>query len=458
MGRLGYYASLRCTLSGLCMISEVSVGCFLRGGNLVSVMANVGNYRDEADMIRDSKGLVNSGHQDAAFGLPRSRLSQMESTLKGAKVKLLHLRHNKKFKSFGPAANHPDSSFEYDDEQVTVAEYFERMAKSDPRYSAALPSGRLYYPHLPTLHIGTKKHVTLVPVELVFVTEGQSRQRGLPADIANNIIRYAAQAPEDRFENLINRSGQDGILRSLQDDPNAAAFGLHGVSSKPMKVQACILPPPKLQYGNRVIEPQLKGAWNLSGGVRFAHPAVPFRGDSRIKYGLIITCDRSEPSNCDFLITDFKTALERESEAVGMPLEQIQSSPLAVRGNQRDLDEAMGYFKQKGARIVVCLLMYDCYPLLKLVADLMKLPTQCVTWKNFNKPPRNYHTSLLVKMNYKLGGVNHTLASRAPRTSRMEEEDTFQSPPKSISWFFDEPCMVLVSEVLITCIDIVCKS
>jgi hypothetical protein len=101
-------------------------------------------------------------------------------------------------------------------------------------------------------------------------------------------------------------------------------------------------------------------------------------------------------------------------------------------------------YKQKGTRIVVVLLYTDVYPVVKLAADSVCLPTQCAKWNNVRRQPKNYHTALLVKMNYKMGGVNHTLASRLPRgVNTAEEADTFQYPPKSISWLFDEPCMVI---------------
>jgi eukaryotic translation initiation factor 2C len=75
-----------------------------------------------------------------------------------------------------------------------------------------------------------------------------------------------------------------------------------------------------------------------------------------------------------------------------------------------------------------------------------------VRWRNLEKPPSRYHTSLLIKINSKLGGVNHTLASRAApgfKADADEEQDPplFQSPPKSLSWLMDEPCMVMGVDV-----------
>jgi len=282
---------------------------------------------------------------------------------------------------------------------------------------------------------------------LLEVIPGQSRQKNLPGDIAGNIIRYAAMVPNDRFTKLSIESKANGILDALANDHNAQGFGLDGIENLPMKVQGVILPPPKLQYGNRVIEPGLKGAWNLAGNVTFAYPAAVDRasGGRKHLYGLVVAYMRSMPNNIQHLVGDFQDQLEKDSNIVGIPLECV-SRPIIEEGRFDRLQTVFEDLRVKGAKIVVVLLHSDVYPIVKLTADGMQLPTQCIAWKNVTKPPKNYHTSVLIKINGKLGGVNHTLASRVNVSSlrREEVEESFQQPPKSISWLFeDEPCMVV---------------
>ena len=81
----------------------------------------------------------------------------------------------------------------------------------------------------------------------------------------------------------------------------------------------------------------------------------------------------------------------------------------------------------------------------KVSCDLINLPSQCARLKIIQKTPRNYETSLLIKINMKMGGVNHTLTSRAVDKGSPVDEDVFQHPPHSISWLFDVPTMVMVS-------------
>jgi hypothetical protein len=68
-------------------------------------------------------------------------------------------------------------------------------------------------------------------------------------------------------------------------------------------------------------------------------------------------------------------------------------------------------------------------------------------WKNVDKPPRGYHLAVSLKINTKLGGTNHTLASRLNPQMLQSAPKTFQDPPASLSWLFDNPCMLVGMDV-----------
>jgi eukaryotic translation initiation factor 2C len=96
-----------------------------------------------------------------------------------------------------------------------------------------------------------------------------------------------------------------------------------------------------------------------------------------------------------------------------------------------------------GVRILLVLLIGDFYCEVKLATDRMGLMTQCLKWKNVLKPPRGFHMNLMLKINTKMGGTNHTLASRLSPEGAREAPSTFQDPPASLSWVFDKPCMLV---------------
>jgi eukaryotic translation initiation factor 2C len=87
--------------------------------------------------------------------------------------------------------------------------------------------------------------------------------------------------------------------------------------------------------------------------------------------------------------------------------------------------------------------MGDFYCTVKFATDPMGLMTQCVKWKNILKPPRGLHMNVMLKVNTKMGGTNHTLASRLSPEAARAGPATFQDPPASLSWVFDKPCMLV---------------
>lgn len=439
LGRIGYSTGLRPCVSGLSMVVEVSVSCFLKGGSLLEIMALIGNFRSVDSMIRE--GCCSN------FSHPFVR--KVLGLLKNTKIKTKHLGQTKKLKEFSYAADDRASCFELDREgsssqSLTVAAYYKQKVATDPRYSAHLPRHGLRYPSAVTVNIGSKKKAVLVPIELVLLVEGQIRNN-LPNEVASSVIKEAAIPPARRFHILTQESQRQGLFHALKGDENITTFGLQNVSTTPVMVHAVILPPPKLQYSNRIIQPELKGAWNLVGNVQFAYPAPIDSSDQRISYGLVITYLRGRPNRIEDAMYRFRDSLEREAEAVGTPLHLIDGRIEVISGDDESLASVMQHCKKLGARIVVVLLYTDVYAFVKLAADRVALPTQCVKWSNVERPPNRYHTSLLIKMNYKMGGINHTLASRVPQGMRIpKSEPVFQDPPQSISWLFDEPCMVMV--------------
>jgi len=220
---------------------------------------------------------------------------ELEELLKNCKVCTRHLNQNKKFREFGPPANSMESAFTDErGNRITVAQYFHgMMAKSPDSYQA------LQFPFLPTVNVGSKQRAVLVPMELVDIVPGQTRTRSVTGDISAQIIKYAAMLPNDRFKNISQNSS---LFSALADDQDAEHFGLAQIAATvsgdgksgplPMRVTGTILPPPRLQYGNKPIEPQLKGAWNMGDRTTFAHPAPIHQPGGRVVHR---TGDRGSP-------------------------------------------------------------------------------------------------------------------------------------------------------------------
>ena len=428
----GYYAGLKTCMAGLVLVTDMSVSAFLSGGNMVELMCNVGGYRSVDDMLRDSEGR----------GLSPKVIGDISSTLKNCKCKLTHLNHWKKLKSFGPPANSPESAFDFDGRKITVADYFVELAITKAQYKAALApnGGRLLYPSLPTVNFGTPSKPVLVPAELVMVPCGQSRTNRVTGRMTADMVRHAAVRPHEREVFISNDESVVGVVRR---DPTAGAFGINGLTREPMACLATLLPPAKIRYasGNDV-NPYLSGSWNMDQS-RFAR-TPPAPTDNGYMYGIMIVGSKT-PRDMESLVSRFAEDIERDARTAGL-LMRAGGAPMLSSENVNEMQVKFGRMHAGGARIVLVILIEDYYCAVKLVSDRMGLATQCIKWKNVEKPPRGFHQNVMLKVNTKMGGTNHTLAPRVSGGVRPSEE-TFQDPPQSLSWLFDKPCMLMGIDV-----------
>jgi len=88
----------------------------------------------------------------------------------------------------------------------------------------------------------------------------------------------------------------------------------------------------------------------------------------------------------------------------------------------------------------------NIYGPIKLQGDSIGLVTQCIKWKNIERPPRGFEQQISLKLNSKLGGTNHTLIGRLS-ASAAASYSSWQEPPASLSWLFDKPCMLMGLDV-----------
>lgn len=234
--------------------------------------------------------------------------------------------------------------------------------------------------------------------------------------------------------------GEDSVVNVLRTDPTATSFGISVIAPKPMAVSTFLLPPAKIRYGNNAtVDPKLDGSWNMDGK-KFSGPAP---GATNVGFGVLVIGSR-EPDQYERDVTQsFLVDLIKNAGFVGITL--INKGPIleCPSGNQETIK--VNLVKMKDARIVLVIMMDDfSYGDVKAVADKMALPSQCCKFKKIEMKPRGYAQNLMLKINTKLGGTNHTLVSRLPMTSKTP---VFQEPPASLSWIFDKACMLVGIDV-----------
>lgn len=420
----GFFAGLKTCVSGMYLVADMSTSCFLKGGKMLELMCLVGDFVSIDVMVSEAR----------RGPFPPPVLDRISEFVKGAKCRLYHLDQKKRIKGLGPASNSRESMFEIEGgKHITVEEYYTMLANdpTKPAYRRALPDGRLKYPWLPTVLFGTSNHRVLIPAELVWIPGGQTRNKKITRELTAQLIRHAAVRPDERFKLLTNsdvRSGECSIVTTLRNT-DSDGFGLSEINPVPMAVKATILPQAKLLYGdNRQVDPMLAGEWKMDRNSFLVSP--PNAEPRGFMYGVVLVADR-EPSNCDDNIRRFQEDMEREGASTGLRLfaggPTIKSSE-----NGEELRYKLQFLHEHGAKIVFVMMTTSSYGLVKWAGDLLGIQTQCLRWRNIEKPPRGYHGNVLLKVNTKLGGVNHSLISRLPN-GQPPQGKTFQSPPASLS-------------------------
>ncbi len=154
-------------------------------------------------------------------------------------------------------------------------------------------------------------------------------------------------------------------------------------------------------------------------------------------YGVLVVADGPPRGDWMEIVEDLMKSIEDDARALGLQLRR-GGSVMSSNDNEETLTANLGKMLKGGARIVLVILASDSYAFVKKVGDAIGIPTQCLRWKNVETRPRGYLQNVMLKINTKMGGTNHTLVSRAQTTGAK-----FQDPPNSLSWVFDKPTMLV---------------
>jgi len=309
----------------------------------------------------------------------------------------------------------------------------------------------LKYPELPTINIGSLTKPIWIPAELVLVPKGQCRMQITDPDVSSKHIRYSAVRPDERMKFIFDTTSPDNIVSVLKSDVTAKAFGLGNISDTPMSVGASLLPSPKLQYGKgQILEPKLAGTWNAEGRQVYLSSSSFYKGNE-IPFAVMI-CGSRPPPRPDFekVLSDFVLDIERDAKLLGITM-KMKNTRIICHPDPAELQAKFKMCVDAGIGFVFCVMVdLDIYGIMKLQADQLGLITQCLKWKNIDRPPKSFHFNVMLKVNAKLGGTNHTLVSRQASRAGAAAPSSgglFQHPPQSLSWIFDKPCMLLGIDV-----------
>ncbi|VVC42413.1 Hypothetical protein CINCED_3A015370 [Cinara cedri] len=263
------------------------------------------------------------------------------------------------------------------------------------------------YPNLPCLQVGNK--ITAVPIELCNVQKGQLQMRKLTENQSAQMIKNAVRPPKERqhtIEKCINdmKYNQDPVLRE---------FGIN-VQEKFACIPARILDQPSLTYFQNKETKPIAGIWKSD----------KFSKSVKLTRWIVLNLDSHTYASS---IKNFEVLLMQSGRELNVPVNPMDSIHNLSFSKFENVDiierEITTVLKKLMAKnippielIVVIIPDYPIgiYAAVKQASELhVGILTQCIKSKTMFKMKISTTTSILMKINSKLNGINHTLSLKS---------------------------------------------
>ncbi|XP_035206219.1 protein argonaute-4-like isoform X2 [Stegodyphus dumicola] len=328
------------------------------------------------------------------------QIQELSDALRNVRVRVTHQKQPRLYTIKG-VRNLParEEMMEFEKRKISVAQYFAQKYKT------------LCYPQLPCLHMHGGNNKTYMPMENCVIVKGQAKIGKLSAETTSRMITNTAIEPEDRFQKIMKHS------RTIQNvsGPVMNHFGLE-MDSQFMRLTGRIIPAPSLAYsGNapsRIAKPDRKGVWRIETGKEF-YKAM------KVQKWIVISFVKEK--FCGFgKLRYYSETLVTSSIKCGMNLPH--PCEIKLFDDRSSTEEAILYAKRSGAEFAIIVLSRNdkkhSYEEVKYLADIKyNLVTQCMDDKSLRKINDQITTNVCLKINIKLGGINHIFLQNPPTFS-----------------------------------------
>lgn len=306
---------------------------------------------------------------------------------------------------------------------VTVAEYFRRKYPDHP----------IKYPDLPLLDIGSDKRPNYIPAEFCEIVKGQPFRGRLNDRQTSDMLRVACQNPQRNSE-LIRGEGFLNLGLSTPHD-TMKSFGIT-IDQQMTVVPARVLPPPGISYAGGRPPRVNDGSWNILD-VKF------HRGGNMGRWAVLIVREKSRPGPWtgpnDPQMWEFINRFAQKCRTVGMVLSPERPAVVPTQeldppgGRDPSRTAAVAEIKRvltllinanpRPSFVLVLLNNRDnyIYPGIKRIGDVeLGIHTVCMQLDkasgrgDANKQDQ-YFSNVALKVNTKLGGINHKLDANSMR-------------------------------------------
>ncbi|TFK31811.1 argonaute-like protein [Crucibulum laeve] len=387
----GFYSSVRPAHNQLMVNVNVCTTAFYTPGNLAQALM----------VFRDS-----------SFG------ARPNAFVKGVRVKTLHLGYRKSIKGM---ANKTAKQHTFDAGDlgiVSVEVYFKK------KYNITLR-----YPDLPLVDVGGQKS-NFLPAEVCEILPNQPFRGKLTDEHTAAMITAAAKPPNINANAIVGPG-----LKELGFRDTAAPLGAFGVSigNEMTVVPGRVLPAPRIAYGKGTPQVDERASWNLR--------AVQFAKGGRLEnWAVLVIQDGNNRDEFggpqDPELRQVVQGFSRMCGTSGMSVEKRDPTIVAARLPPKDRSDptraqaigairaALLSIKPKPSLVMVILSNGDkhVYSGIKHLCDsYLDLATVCVHSSKIRKDKgqAQYYANVALKVNMKMGGVNHALDATSMKWLRQ---------------------------------------
>ncbi|KAG7449147.1 argonaute-like protein, partial [Guyanagaster necrorhizus] len=389
----GYFQSVRPAMDRMLINVDISTGTMYKEGRLLDLCLQF-LENNSPESMSPKRGLPDRERLRLQRFITGMRIRVIGRSLNPKEISKTDLRgpHRviKKLSAVGASSVTFTTA---DGVTTTVADHFRRSGSEI----------HLNYPDNICVEVGSG---ALIPLELCYITEGQIMRKQVPSKLTSTVLSFATKKPRDRLASI--RNGLD-VLAYGQSD-YVRHFGMSVNSAVgPLQVQARVLQPPTLKYGQgskqAMIVPR-DGAWNMVDK-RFFRPVqvgvwavVIYEQHNRFDERACAEMIQSLTKSCREVGMGIKPpAVTIWQNGQGTVQSQLQSAGMKCK-------QAVNSFP---SLIVVVLPEHgdDIYTAVKHFGDVTAgVATQCMKSKKCFGAKNQYFANVCLKMNVKLGGIN----------------------------------------------------
>ena len=298
--------------------------------------------------------------------------------------------------------------------EISVADYYHKT------YNVYLN-----FPLLPLVAIGKKiprrnaageviaKDPIVFPMELCSMMEHQRYPYKLDETQTASMIKFAVKKPGDRLKGINN-----GLkMLNWSADPYLKHYGLK-IDPNQIQTNARVLPPPKLQFGNAVVEPGTSGRWDLRGKKFLSPNTAPL-----VSWGVTVIQSTQhqaqiQPPQVQAFIKAFVQGYRAHGGTVNNETPLIHPGHPNVPKAIELLFFAVGNKHNIRPQMLLIILpnkSAEVYLRIKKSCDCRwGVQSQCVQGMQAMKASPQYISNVLMKFNAKLGGTTNRVVTKGP--------------------------------------------